>query len=132
MRSLLLTATTGAVFGFLALTVTPATSMTISTPTGVRQAADALGMSEFVHCRAYAHRHRYGHRWSDGCGGKARRRRGSSDIVVPAPLPAPTLPPIVRGPSGNFFNPMNPQDRSGNLNPQDRTTPRSFNPQDMR
>jgi hypothetical protein len=52
--------------------------------------------------------------------------------VLPVPLPAPTLPPVVRGRSGNYFNPNNPQDRSGNLNPQDMTQPRAFNPQDMR
>ena len=37
------------------------------------------------------------------------------------------------GPSpGNFFNPSNPQDRSGSSNPQDMTQPRAINPQDMR
>ena len=133
MRSLLLTATTSAVVGLLVLTVLPANSITIATPMGIRQTADALDISKTVHCRTYAHRHKDGHRWSRGCGVKAvRTAPGSSGIVLPAPLPAPTLPPIVRGPSGNYFNPNNPQDRSGNFNPQDMTQPRAFNPQDMR
>ena len=34
-------------------------------------------------------------------------------------------------PPGNYFNPSNPQDRSGNSNPQDMTQPRAINPQDM-
>jgi hypothetical protein len=38
---------------------------------------------------------------------------------------------VAERPAGNVFNPSNPQDRSGNSNPQDMTQPRSFNPQDM-
>ena len=38
---------------------------------------------------------------------------------------------IGRSP-GNFFNPSNPQDRSGSSNRQDMTQPRAINPQDMR
>jgi hypothetical protein len=129
MRSLLLTATTGASLGLLILTISPANSITIASRTGVRQTADALDISTAVHCRTYAHQHKHGHRWGRGCRVTAR---GSSGIVLPTPLPAPTLPPIPRGPSGNYFNPNNPQDRSGNLNPQDMTQPRAFNPQDMR
>jgi hypothetical protein len=129
MRSLLLTATTGASLGLLILTMSPANSITVASPMGVRQLADALDMSAAVHCRKYAHAHKQGHSWGRGCGVAAR---GSSSTVLPAPLPAPTLPPIQRGPSGNYFNPNNPQDRSGNFNPQDMTTPRAFNPQDMR
>jgi hypothetical protein len=129
MRSRLLTATTGTVLGVLMLTVSPANSMTLASPTAVRDAADALDNSEAVHCRKYAHQHKHGHRWGRGC---RVTTRGSSGSVAPAPLPRPTLPPVVRGPSGNYFNPSNPQDRSGNLNPQDMTQPRAFNPQDMR
>jgi hypothetical protein len=71
MRSLLLTVTASAGLGLIFLATPPANSMTISTPTGVRQAADELGLTEAVHCRSFRHRHRFGHGWSRGCGGAA-------------------------------------------------------------
>jgi hypothetical protein len=63
MRSLLLTATTSASLAMIVLTISPANSITISTPIGVRQVTDALHLTEAVHCRRYAHRHRHGHAW---------------------------------------------------------------------
>src|SRR5262245_10716388 len=37
-------------------------------PAGLRAGIEALGGAEVVHCRRYGHGHRYGHRWSRGCG----------------------------------------------------------------
>jgi hypothetical protein len=138
MRSHLLTMTAGAGLALLVLTTSPANSITITTPAGVRQAADALDLTEAVHCRRYSHRHRNGHRWSRGCNGKAEvsgpRRSGvlaPAGRNITAPLGVRPSSPVGRSP-GNFRNPSNPQDRSGNSNPQDMTQPRAFNPQDMR
>jgi hypothetical protein len=66
MRSLLLTVTASAGLGLIFLTTSPANSITISAPAGIRQAADALDLTEAVHCRKYSHRHRHGHGWSRG------------------------------------------------------------------
>jgi hypothetical protein len=131
MRPLLLTLTAGAGLGLIFFTTAPAVSITITTPAGVRQAADTLDLAEAVHCRRYAHRHRRGHGWSRGCRKVIIVPRGSGGVVrgeLPRTRP---LAPVGR-PAGNFFNPNNPQDRSGNSNPQDMTQPRAFNPQDMR
>ena len=113
--------------GLIFVATFPANAITLSTPSGVGQAADVLDLTEAVHCRKYAHRHRRGHGWSRGC----RASRGSGGVVrgvLPRVMP---LSPVGR-PPGNYFNPNNPQDRSGNSNPQDMTQPRAFNPQDMR
>lgn len=122
-------------FALILLAASPAGAIGLATPLGVRQAADALNLTEVVHCRKYAHRH--GNRWSRGCGGTAVRPQGSG-TVAPAGLTSPTLPPgigvpsPVGRPSGNYISPTNPQDRSGSSNPQDMTQPRAINPQDMR
>jgi hypothetical protein len=136
MRSVLLAVTAGAGLGLIFLTTFPANSITITTPAAVRQAADALDLTEAVHCRRYAHRHRRGHRWSRGCRSEAEvSRPRRSGVVVRgsrATLPAVrALSPAGRSP-GNYFNPSNPQDRSGSSNRQDLTQPRAINPQDMR
>jgi hypothetical protein len=126
MRSHLLTVV-AASLGLVFLTTFPANSITVTTPAGVGQAVGVLDLTEAVHCRKYAHRHRRGHGWSRGC----RASRGSGGVVRGV-LPSVTpLSPVGR-PPGNYFNPNNPQDRSGNSNPQDMTQPRAFNPQDMR
>src|SRR5262245_55190976 len=117
------------------LSISPATSLTIITPTGLRPAADALNLTGAVHCRRYLHRHKQGYPLSRGCGSGADT---ASPVLAPeglgssVTLPRPSAPLPAARPSGNYFNPSNPQDRSGNLNPQDMTQPRSFNPQDMR
>jgi hypothetical protein len=135
MRSLLLTATTSASLAIIVLTISPASSITIGTPTGVRQAIDALHMTESVHCRKYRHRHRHGHAWSRGCDEAVTRAPRRSGLVGRPGGGTPSAVPggVVTGPTGrspgNYFNPRNPQDRSGNLNPQDMTQPRAFNPQ---
>jgi hypothetical protein len=123
--------------GAIVFTTTPASAITMATPMGVRQSADALDLTEAVHCRRYAHRHKHGHRWGRGCGvDRAVIDPGYSGGVGAVGTSGLTNPsrgltlPAARSP-GNFVNPGNPQDRSGNNNPQDRTTPRSFNPQDM-
>jgi hypothetical protein len=138
MRSHLLTVAASAGLALISLTASPANSITITTPAGVRQATDALQLSEAVHCRGYAHRHKHGHRWSNGCGIGAvttglRRSRvvvrdGGRNLVTPG-VPAQSL--TGRSP-GNFSSPSNPQDRIGNTNRQDMTQPRAINPQDMR
>ena len=135
MRSHILTMTAGAGLVLIFLTTSPANSIPVTTPAGVRQATDALDLTEAVHCRRYSHRHRNGHRWSRGCDDKAAitgpRRAG---FAVPGRRNVTTplgATPVGRSP-GNFYNPNNPQDRSGNMNPQDMTQPRKFNPQDMR
>jgi hypothetical protein len=130
MRSPLLTII-ATVLGLIFLSTFPANSITVTTPAGVGQAADVLDLTGAVHCRRYSHRHRRGHGWSRGCRAVINTPRGSG-IVVRGALPRvrPLLP--VGRPPGNYFNPNNPQDRSGNSNPQDMTQPRAFNPQDMR
>jgi hypothetical protein len=131
MCSLVLSVTASAGLALIFVTTSPANSITITTPAGAQQAADALDLTEAVHCRRYAHRHRRGHGWSRGCRAAIVIPRGSGGVVRGAlPRVRPLLP--VGRPSGNFFNPNNPQDRSGNSNPQDMTQPRAFNPQDMR
>lgn len=138
MRSHLLTVTAGAGLALIFLTASPANAITITTSAGLRQAADALQLSEDVHCRGYLHRHKQGHGRSHGCGVAAvstapRRsgvvvRDGGRNITTTA---APARSPTGRSP-GNFISPSNPQDRSGSSNRQDMTQPRAFNPQDMR
>jgi hypothetical protein len=138
MRSHLLTVTAGAGLALIFLTASPANSITITTPAGVRQAADALHVTEAVHCRGYLHRHKPGHRRSRGCDigavttGPRRSgvvvRDGGKSFTTPG-APAQSL--TGRSP-GNAFNPSNPQDRSGSSNRQDMTQPRAINPQDMR
>jgi hypothetical protein len=133
MHSLLATIAFSASLTVIATTL-PAYSMTMTAPTGIRPAAEALDLTESVHCRRYAHRHRRGHGWSRGCSGRAvivAPRRG---VVIRERSTQPGVRPLPRvAPSrGNVFNPSNPQDRSGGSNPQDLTQPRSFNPQDMR
>jgi hypothetical protein len=133
MRSHLLTVAAGAGLALSVLAATPAVAITSTTPAGIRQAADALDPTQAVHCRDYLHRHKNERKRSYGCaeGETPPVRRGSSSTppsLDPGLLP---LAPASR-PAGNFVNPMNPQDRSGTSNPQNLTTPRSFNPQDMR
>ena len=136
MRPLLLTmtATAGLV---IFLTTSPANSITISAPAGIRQAADALDLTEAVHCRKYSHRHRHGHGWSRGCrvGAVSIGPRRSGVVVrdrSTTTTPGVSAPSLVGRPPGNVINPSNPQDRSGSSNPQDMTQPRAINPQDMR
>jgi hypothetical protein len=139
MHPLLLTLAAGAGLGLLVLTTSPAGSITITTPAAVRQAADALDLTDAVHCRRYLHRHRNGHGRSRGCSVEpAVVDPPASDGVVragPRSLgAAPRLgsPSAVGRPPGSFINPSNPQDRSGSSNRQDMTQPRAINPQDMR
>ena len=138
MHSHLLTVTASAGLALIFLTASPANSITITTLAGVRQAADALHLTEAVHCRGYSHRHKQGHRWSRGCGvGAVTTGPRPSGVVVrdggrnftTQGVPAQSL--IGRSP-GNYSNPSNSQDRSGSSNRQDMTQPRAFNPQDMR
>ena len=64
MRSFVWAAAAGLAVGLL---VTPrAEAMTTTAPAGARVAAQELDTTEAVHCRRYAHQHRYG--WSRGCG----------------------------------------------------------------
>jgi hypothetical protein len=131
MRLPLLTVTASAGLALIFLTTRPANAITTVAPAGLGRAAAALDLTEAVHCRRYAHRHRRGHGWSRGCRAAIIVPRGSGGVVrgtLPRVMP---LAP-VGSPSRNFFNPSNPQDRSGNSNPQDMTQPRAFNPQDMR
>jgi hypothetical protein len=132
MRSLLLSVA-GAAIGLILLATPPAGSITLTTPAGVRPAADALDLTEAVHCRKYAHRHKRGHGWSRGCRVRAVAPRRSGVVVRGrSTVPRSGLSaPIGRSP-GNFINPSNPQDRSGSSNRQDMTAPRAINPQDMR
>jgi hypothetical protein len=117
------------------LYTSPASSITIATPVGIRQAGDALNLTEPAHCRRYLHRHKEEYPLSRGCGGGADTvspdvgRAGIGGSVTLPRVGAPS--PVGRSP-GNFYNPNNPQDRSGGSNPQDRTQPRAINPQDMR
>src|SRR5262245_41905732 len=122
MRLLLLRVAAGAGLGALVFTTTPASAITMAAPAGVRQRAAAPNLAEDVHCRKSRHRHKNGHRWGRGCsvddavinpavidpgyssGAGAAGTRG----VVPSRIISPT----ARSP-GNYFNPMNPQDRSG-------------------
>ena len=136
MRTLLQTVAAATGLGLIILATSPANAINLATSLGVRQAADALDLTQAVHCRKYAHKH--GHRWSRGCRGTVVRPKGSGTTVAPARLMSPTLPPgigvpsPVGRPSGNVISPTNPQDRSRASNPQDRTQPRAINPQDMR
>ena len=136
MRPLLLTMT-ASVGLVIFLTTSPANSITISAPAGIRQAADALDLTEAVHCRKYPHRHRHGHGWSRGCrvGAVSIGPRRSGVVVRDRSTPTTpgvSAPSLVGRPPGNFINPSNPQDRSGSSNRQDMTQPRAINPQDMR
>jgi len=136
MRPILLTMT-ASVGLVIVLTTSPANSITISAPAGIRQAADALDLTEAVHCRKYSHRHRYGHGWSRGCRVAAVTtgpRRSGVVVRDRSTLTTPGLsaPSLVGRPPGNYVNPSNPQDRSGSSNRQDMTQPRAINPQDMR
>jgi hypothetical protein len=139
MHPLLLTVAAGAGLGLIVLTTSPADSITITTPTAVRQTADALALTEAVHCRRYLHWHRNGHGWSRGC--------SVEPVVVDPPAAdgvvragprsfgaAPRIgaPSAVGRPPGSSINPSNPQDRSGSSNRQDMMQPRAINPQDMR
>ena len=134
MQSNLLTMTASACLALIFLASSPANSITITMPASVRQATDALELTEAVHCRSYPHRHRHGQRWSRGCrvGAESvaprRFQRGRSVSTVPGVRPPS---PVGRSP-GNFINPSNPQDRSGSSNRQDMSQPRAINPQDMR
>jgi hypothetical protein len=138
MRSHLFTCAAALALVFLA--ISPANPMTITAPAETRRASDALDLTEAVDCRDYAHRHKRGHARGLGCDVETEViaprspgvvTRGSGGAYNPAPLVVEPLRPVGR-PSGNYFNPSNPQDRSGNSNPQDMTQPRAFNPQDMR
>ena len=92
MRSHLLTVAASAGLAAILLTISPANAITVTTPASVRQAADALDLTETVHCRRYSHRHRHGHRWGRGCGVSLKRsgvvgRDGSGLGTAPrAPL----------------------------------------------
>jgi hypothetical protein len=138
MRSHLLAVAACAGLGLISLATFPANSITNATPAGVRQAADALRLTEAVHCRRYLHRHRNEQGRSRGCGAApvVTDSKPSSGVVragVGVRSSAPRLgAPSTVGRPANFFNPSNPQDRSGGSNRQDMTQPRAFNPQDMR
>jgi hypothetical protein len=136
MRLLLLTVT-GAGLGLSAfLASPPAAAITITTPAGVRPAVAELAIIEAVHCRRYRHWHEDGQGWSRGCGAGGQtgilRPSDSGRTVAPITLPKVGAPAPVGRPAGNYYNPSNPQDRSGSSNRQDMTQPRAFNPQDMR
>ena len=60
MQSNLLTVTASACLAVIFFTTSPANSITITTPANIRQATDALDLTEAVHCRSYPHRHRHG------------------------------------------------------------------------
>jgi hypothetical protein len=135
MRSFLLTL--AASTGLILLATSPANSVTFATPTGLRQASDALDLTEAVHCRRYLHSHRRGHGRGRGCDVEpaVTDARPSSGVVragVRSSAPRLGAPSTVGRPPANLINPSNPQDRSGSSNRQDMTQPRSFNPQDMR
>lgn len=139
MRSLLLGVAAGAGLGLVCLATSPANSMTIARPTDVRQAVDALNLTEAVHCRRYLHSHKNERGRSRGCGvdpvvTDAARSSGvvRAGVGVRSSAPRLGVPSTVGRSPGNFVNPSNPQDRSGGSNRQDMTQPRSFNPQDMR
>jgi hypothetical protein len=135
MRPFLLTMTASAGL-VIFLTTSPANSITITAPAGIRQAADALDLTEAVHCRKNPHRHRHGHGWSRGCRvGTVSIGRPRSGVVVRDSSPTSSgvrAPSLVGRSPGNLINPSNPQDRSGSSNPRDTTQPRAINPQDMR
>jgi hypothetical protein len=136
MRRYLLSPAGSAGLALILLAIFPAGAMPIAAPAAALRAAAALDLTEAVHCRKYVHRHRRGHARGRGCDedADAARRpatRGSGGVYAPAPLKLAPLPQAGR-PPGNYFNPSNPQDRSGGSNPQDMTQPRAFNPQDMR
>ena len=135
MLSPLLRAAASAGLALVLFSTSPASAITIVTPAGIRQAADTLNLTEAVHCRRYLHRHKQGYPLSRGCGGGADALGpgiSGAGVGSPATLPRVSAPLPVGRPSGNYVNPSNLQDRSGNLNPQDMTQPRAFNPQDMR
>lgn len=122
--------------GLIMLTAAPADALDLAMPLGVRQAADATALIAPVHCRKYLHRH--GSRRTRGCdeGGVSiiapQRSTGSAPSGVGRAFAPPSVTLPSTRPPGNYVNPSNPQDRSGTSNPQDMTTPRSMNPQDMR
>ena len=124
MRSLLLTAA-GAVLAVTLLMTAPADAIAMLALAGALRSAESPNIAQGVHCLNYAHRHSRGHDMGLGCGDEGEtvapepRRRGSSGSVSPITLPRVTAPaPVGRAP-GNYVSPTNPQDRSGNLNPQD-------------
>jgi hypothetical protein len=137
MRSHSFTTTGSAGLALILLTMSPANAITITAPAELRRASDALDLTQAVDCRKHPHRHKHGHAWSRGCDVETEIipprpvTRGSGGAYAPAPLVVAPLSPVGR-PPGNYFNPSNPQDRSGNSNRQDLTQPRAFNPQDMR
>jgi len=137
MCSLLRTVPAAAGLGLILLATSPAGAVTLATPAGLRAAADTLGVVDAVHCRRYPHRHKDGHGWGRGCGDATRPiTRGSGDIYRaglggPLLLPRMGSPSSTVRPTGNYYNPANPQDRSGNSNRQDMLQPRKINPQDM-
>jgi hypothetical protein len=109
MRPLLLTMT-ASVGLVIFLTTSPANSITISAPAGIRQAADALDLTEAVHCRKYSHRHRQGHGWSRGCrvGAVSIGPRRSGVVVRDRSTPTTpgvSAPSLVGRPPGNVINP---------------------------
>jgi hypothetical protein len=139
MRSHLLGMAAGAGLGLIFLGTSPAGAITVATPTGLRQAADALGLTDTVHCRRYLHRHRNEQGRSRGCGAapavtdvQPSRGVARAGVGVRSSAPRLSTPATAGRPPANFFNPGNPQDRSGGSNRQDMTQPRAFNPQDMR
>lgn len=133
MRSFFVAVAASAGLGAIVLTTVPANSISLTAPSGIRQAADELQLTEAVHCRRYAHRHRRGHGWGSGCRARAVivAPRRPAVIREPSTLPGVRPLPQVAPSRGNVVNPSNPQDRSGGSNPQDRTQPRVINPQDM-
>ncbi len=137
MPTLLQTLSTAAGLGLSILAACPANAINLAMPLGARQAADALDLTQAVHCRRYAHRH--GSHWGRGCdGGVTIISPQIPSGSAPAAVRTSPIPPSVGSPSpamrppGNYISPNNPQDRSGNSNPQDMRQPRVINPQDMR
>jgi hypothetical protein len=131
--------TASAGLGLIFLTTPPANAIVIAPTAGIRHAADALDLTEAVHCRKYSHRHKRGHRSGRGCGAEVIVRPPRSGIMVPerggnVTSPRVRVPPLSASPTAprRGANPSNPQDRLGTSNPQDMTVPRAINPQDMR
>jgi hypothetical protein len=137
MRSLLLTAA-GTVLALPLLMTASADAITVPALAGALLGADSPSVAQPVHCLNYAHRHSRGHEMGLGCGDEGEtvapepRRRGSGGAANPITLPRVSAPAPVGRPPGNYVSPINPQDRTGNSNPQDMRQPRVINPQDMR
>jgi hypothetical protein len=139
MRSLLLTAA-GAALALPLLMSAPADAIIMPAPAGVLRSAEFPSAAQPVHCLKYVHRHSRGHDLGLGCGEETETEtvaprpsgRGSGGAASPSTLPRVSAPAPVGRPPGNYVNPNNPQDRSGNSNPQDMRQPRAINPQDMR